>query len=112
MLSSSQKQEIKEAILNEQKELKLKIAEYKELTKPIAPENAIGRISRMDAINNKSVNEAALRQAEKKLIGIERALEQIGEDHFGLCKGCGMQIPLGRILLVLGTTKCVKCASR
>ena len=29
------------------------IAEYKELTKPIAPENAIGRISRMDAINNK-----------------------------------------------------------
>ena len=33
------------------KEIEL-IKEYKELTKPIAPENAIGRISRMDAINN------------------------------------------------------------
>jgi DnaK suppressor protein len=31
------------------------IERYKELTKPIAPENAIGRVSRMDAINNKSV---------------------------------------------------------
>ena len=39
-----------------------KICTLKELTKPISPENAIGRISRMDAINNKSVNEAALRQ--------------------------------------------------
>ena len=38
--------------------------DYKEITKPIAPENAIGRISRMDAINNKSVTEAALRQAK------------------------------------------------
>ena len=34
---------------------------------PIAPENAIGRVSRMDAINNKSVNEAALKKAEIKL---------------------------------------------
>ena len=31
--------------------LKVKIEELKEVTKPIAPENAIGRISRMDAIN-------------------------------------------------------------
>ena len=42
------------------------IKHYKMLTKPIAPENAIGRISRMDAINNKSVNEAALIKAEQK----------------------------------------------
>ena len=41
-----------------------KIEEYKELSKPIAPENAIGRVSRMDAINNKSVVEAALRESE------------------------------------------------
>jgi len=41
------------------------IENYKELTKPIAPENAIGRVSRMDAINNKSVNEAALKKLSK-----------------------------------------------
>ena len=43
-----------------------RIVEYRELTKPIPPENAIGRVSRMDAINNRSINEAALRTAEKQ----------------------------------------------
>ena len=62
----------------ERNELKLKIdqsisdterdiSELEELTKPISPENAIGRVSRMDAINNKSINEAALAQAKTKL---------------------------------------------
>ena len=45
---------------------KEKIKEYSELSKPISPENAIGRISRMDAINNKSVVEAAFKRVRKK----------------------------------------------
>ena len=55
------------------------VAHYKELTKPIAPENAIGRVSRMDAINNKSVNEDALRKAEGKLKGLLIALNNINQ---------------------------------
>ncbi|MDH5475770.1 MAG: hypothetical protein OEX22_08790 [Cyclobacteriaceae bacterium] len=50
------------------------IVNLKELTAPISPENAIGRISRMDAINNKSVNEASLRAAIEKLAKSHRAL--------------------------------------
>ena len=50
--------------INDTKE---KIEEYTKLCKPIAPENSIGRISRMDAINNKSVVEAALRIAKEKM---------------------------------------------
>jgi DnaK suppressor protein len=56
--------ELKQIILDEISKTKLLVKEYEELTKPIAPDVAIGRISRMDAINNKSVTEAALRQAE------------------------------------------------
>ena len=56
-----------ETIIKEEIEKTLQsISSYKELTKPIAPENAIGRISRMDAINNKTVNEDALRKSLKK----------------------------------------------
>ena len=35
-----------------------RIEEYRQLTQPIPPNEAIGRVSRMDAINNRSVNEA------------------------------------------------------
>ena len=43
------------------------IEDLKEITSPISPENAIGRISRMDAINNKTINDRALRKAEEKV---------------------------------------------
>ena len=87
-----------------------RIEEYRELTQPIAPENAIGRVSRMDAINNKSVNEAALRKAEEQLAGLRRALGRLDEDRFGLCTRCGDPIPTGRILLMPGATTCVQCS--
>jgi len=86
------------------------IQHYKELTKPIAPENAIGRISRMDAINNKSVNEAALLKAEQKLKNLKIALGNINDSDFGICARCNQNIPLGRILLMPQSRFCVNCA--
>ena len=91
-------------------ELQVKIKEYRELTKPIAPENAIGRVSRMDAINNKSVNEAALRQAEAKLQKLKFALEKVEDPTFGVCQRCGNPIPVGRIMLMPESNRCVRCA--
>ena len=50
--------EVLQKIEEEIKKVESQIIDYRELTKPISPENAIGRVSRMDAINNKSKNEA------------------------------------------------------
>jgi len=86
------------------------IVNYKELSKPIAPENAIGRISRMDAINNKTVNEDALKKAKLKLNNLTIALSNINDPDFGLCFKCKNEIPLGRILLLPQTRYCVHCA--
>jgi len=86
------------------------VIKYRELTKPIAPENAIGRVSRMDAINNKSVNESALRKAETKLNNLQVALTKINDPDFGRCRKCNQDIPVGRILLMPHTTTCVTCA--
>lgn len=86
------------------------VAQYRDLTKPIAPENAIGRVSRMDAINNKSVNDAALRKAETKLKGLISALDRLEEPDFGRCVRCNNEIPLGRILLLPHARTCVNCA--
>jgi RNA polymerase-binding transcription factor len=103
--------EIKEKIITEIDKTEKSIIEYKEITKPIAPENAIGRISRMDAINNKSVVEAALRQAEEKLEKLKFMLNQTGEKDFGLCVKCKKPIPIGRILLMPQSRHCVNCAN-
>lgn len=87
-----------------------RIAEYKSMSGPVSPDDAIGRVSRMDAINNKSVTESALRQAEAKLAGLHTALGRVGQADFGRCKRCGEPIPPGRLVLRPESPYCVRCA--
>lgn len=86
------------------------ILEYRELTRPISPENAIGRVSRMDAINNKSINDSALRQAEQKLIDLNRVLEKAESKDFGICLRCKKPIPVGRLMIRPESLYCVPCS--
>ena len=88
----------------------LLIKEYKEGAKPVAPENSIGRISRMDAINNKSITEAALQNAELKLSRLKNMLPRVGTEDFGKCAKCKCEIPIMRILLMPQSRFCVNCA--
>lgn len=104
------KAEIRYKIETEISKTEKQITEYKELTKPVAPENSIGRISRMDAINNKSVTEAALRKSKDKLEKLKFALSKVNDDDFGLCFKCKAPIPLGRILIMPQARTCVKCS--
>ena len=101
---------IREKIEEEISKTEKLIADYKDMSQPVSPENAIGRISRMDAINNKSITESALRQAEGKLSKLKQALEKVGTKDFGICRKCHQPIPLGRILLIPESTRCVQCA--
>lgn len=111
-MSKINKLEIKQQI--EEKIIKLKddINKLTDLTKPISPDCAIGRVSRMDAINNKSINEAALRQKKTQLKALEYTYNHLNDPEFGLCIKCGREIPLGRIMLIPESKKCVTCASR
>jgi DnaK suppressor protein len=86
------------------------IAEYKEMSQPVAPDDAIGRISRMDAINNKSVTESALRKAEEKLRALDQVLAKVGTEDFGRCVRCRREIPLGRIMFRPESLFCINCA--
>ena len=70
-MKNSQLKKIEAQVLEKIAITKEKIKKYTELCKPIPPQNSIGRISRMDAINNKSVTEAALRQAKKEMYALD-----------------------------------------
>lgn len=104
------RQLLKEKIEREIQVLENEISDLKELVRPISPENAIGRVSRMDAINNKSVNEAALRKASIRFDDLKEALSTIHRPEFGICIRCQSIIPMGRLLLRPQSKSCVKCA--
>ena len=88
------------------------IKDLRELTKPMGLDSAIGRISRMDYINNKSINEAELLKAESKLKALERWLTLYNTDQFGKCSRCGQEINVNRLLLLPESTTCIHCAGK
>ena len=109
-MDETQKKAIEEKLLHEINSTQKKIEEYTELCKPIAPEDSIGRISRMDAINNKSVVEAALRDAKNKMQQLLTMQSKIKEIDFGVCIKCKQEIPLGRLMIRPHSKFCVNCA--
>lgn len=92
-------------------QLKADIKAYAALVKPVAPDNAIGRLSRMEAISSKSINEAALAKARDELASLERTLTKLDDPDFGLCRECEEPIPPARLMILPETDLCVQCAA-
>ena len=109
-MTPEDKAAIKVRILEKMNRTKADIADLEALTQPIAPENSIGRISRMDAINNKAVNEATLRTARNTLGRLEKAMIRLEEPSFGTCVKCGEPIQIPRLKFMPESTHCMKCA--
>jgi DnaK suppressor protein len=103
-------EKIRQRIENEMIKTEQRIREYEELSAPVAPDDAIGRVSRMDAINNKSVTEAALLKARQKHNALQNSLAKVGKTDFGICISCKQPIPIERILFRPESNHCVKCA--
>lgn len=107
-----EKARLKEKIVFELAALEKEMASLKEQAKPIPPDNAIGRLTRMDAIQAKSVAEAVLNEARIRQSKLESALSRIDNDEYGICVDCEEDIPLARLELVPEALKCVHCADR
>ncbi|PLX48090.1 MAG: hypothetical protein C0613_11795 [Desulfobulbaceae bacterium] len=109
-MEDPQRSKIKERIMAEIEAATNQVAALHELSRPIAPDNAVGRLSRMEAISSQGINQAALGNAKRKLARLQHALTQVDDPDFGICFECGETIPMGRILLIPESTLCVRCA--
>ena len=111
-MTPEEKKLIKDRIIKKLERTKSKILDMEEMTKPISPENSIGRLSRLDAINNKSVMEAALRTARQELDDLEYAHKHMEKEDFGVCVKCKAEINFKRLMLIPGSKHCIGCASK
>ncbi len=109
-MNSEEKTALKNNIQNNITATKADIVAYEALIRPISPDNAIGRLTRMEAIASKSINEAALRKARDTRSGLERALARIVHPDFGWCRKCESPIPVARLMVLPETDLCVGCA--
>jgi DnaK suppressor protein len=111
-MSPEEKAEIVEVINAEIEKLTVKISELSEFTGPVAPDDSIGRISRMDAINNKSIMDASMRNMVTRLEQLHKISQVIHEREFGLCTKCHKPIPIERLRIRPEIRLCAGCLNR
>jgi DnaK suppressor protein len=109
-MKPEQRTEIRARINRELEETRRDIDSLSELVKPVAPDNAIGRLSRLEAIGAKSINEASLVRAKTRLEQLKSVLADLDNPDFGTCVECDKPIPVGRIMLMPESRLCVRCA--
>ena len=70
----------------------------------------VGRLSRMDALQNQAMSIETERRRSIELSRIEAALERIADGDYGYCVICGADIALKRLELDPTATTCISCA--
>lgn len=110
-MNKKKKEYLKEKILKDIDRLIKEIDELKKRNKPIPPENSLGRLTRLEAMGEKSVTEAMLIKSEQRLKKLLFVKDKIEEDNFGYCNICDEQINYERLKIVPESTVCIGCAN-
>ena len=72
-------------------------------------QQSVGRLSRMDAMQQQSMDLAKEERRAKRLAILAAALKRMDEDEFGYCLSCGQDIPPARLDVDPAITLCVDC---
>jgi DnaK suppressor protein len=72
---------------------------------------SVGRLSRMDAIQQQQMALAEQRRRQLALQRIEAALRRLGDGSWGDCTACGEAIAEARLRMDPATTLCLDCAA-
>lgn len=72
----------------------------------------VGRLSRMDALQQQAMAQASQRSVDLMLVRIEAALRRCDRGNFGFCSECDEPIAVARLQVDPTSFKCIGCAQR
>ena len=98
--------------LNERrKELQEIAAASRESRRPVElDQSRVGRLSRMDALQDQAMALETERRREIELRRIDAALDRVKSGDYGYCLTCGEEIGAKRLELDPATPVCIDCA--
>ena len=73
-------------------------------------DSSIGRLSRMDALQNQQMALELKRRQENQLLRIENAFKRLANGQYGLCGKCKKPIEEDRLEGFPDTVTCMRCA--
>lgn len=110
---------IKEALASQKELIEALIASLRETdeylteqTQVIEPSVSLGRLTRMEALGEKAVQEHVQILNQKRIVRLEHALERIKAGNYGLCPVCNEEISGERLSSVPEAVMCVACMEK
>ena len=105
------------AFFREQLEtLRVEVNEYLEssqdASEAVQLDTSIGRLSRMDAMQDQQMALELRRRKENQLLRIQDAMDRMNQGTYGLCLSCKEPIADDRLEFAPDAVVCVKCSSR
>jgi DnaK suppressor protein len=109
-LTPEQQRELRRDLHAGASEIERSLATTQEAAKPVALDQAsVGRVSRIDAIQQQKMVEATRRALSARRQQIQAALRRFEEEEYGDCLDCGEVIPFARLKAKPESLFCVRC---
>ncbi len=108
-LTSEQIEELKAALLARRDEMKQLLEATREGTRPVDLDEPIGRLTRMDAMQQQNMSAAARRSYDILRQQIDQALGAMERDRYGLCRRCEDPIGYARLKARPESPYCLDC---
>jgi DnaK suppressor protein len=110
-LNKQQREELHQSLLTLRTELQQLLENSSNGAQPISLDEPIGRLSRMDAMQQQSMVQANRRTTQNRLTRTEAALRRYASDEYGLCMGCEEEIGYARLKAQPEAPFCIDCQS-
>jgi len=111
-MDDQQRHNLKQALIKERDELTALSLDHKMDRAPVElDQQSVGRLSRMDAMQQQSMDLAREERRRQRRDVIAAALMRIEGDDFGYCLVCGEDIPYKRLQFDPAITRCIDCQS-
>ena len=93
-------------------DLRVQLASSEQGARPVDLDEPIGRLSRMEAMQQQSMTQANRRAAQLRLQQVEAARTRIDRDEYGECAECGEAIGFKRLVVRPEAPLCIGCQGR
>ena len=110
-LSNNEREELWDDLLKLKQELSLLESATREGAKPVDLDEPIGRLSRMDALQQQAMSAANQRRNRLRLQLVSAALKMEPEEY-GYCQRCDEPIGYARLKIRPESPRCVTCQNQ
>jgi DnaK suppressor protein len=112
-LNSQQLQQLQQQLLQLKTELEEQLNSNQDATNIVElDQSAIGRVTRMDAIQQQSMAVSTRNKVRQRLQSINLALSRYKKEDYGYCKQCDETIAFVRLLAQPESSLCLSCQAK